>query len=398
MKTITILGATGSIGKSTLQVIRENSGDFKVFALCAHQNIELLYKQCLEFVPEYAVVANEVLAQKLSQKLTGKGVEVKVLYGVDALVKVASDDTVDVVMAAIVGIAGLKPTYAAVESGKKILLANKEALVTAGHLFMQAVEKYQATLLPVDSEHNAIYQCLLENKQNQDKTIDKIIITASGGPFRQRTLQELKGITPDEACAHPNWKMGRKISIDSSTMVNKALEVIEAYWLFDVTVEKIQVLIHPQSIVHSMVAYCDGSYIAQLGSPDMKTPIAYAMYYPERRAVNVPKLDLTAKPLEFYPVDGERFGVMPLVFNLLACKDHTGMIVFNAANEVLVDAFLAEKISYLQIIQYIIQTIEDLSFERARNIDEVIDVDRQTRRYVEQIINDSSLNKCNQYN
>ena len=342
MKTITILGATGSIGENTLQIIRDNRGDFKVFALSAHKNVDLLFKQCVEFHPRFAVVANASLAQELQQKLLDNNIVTQVLFGQEGLIEIVVDESVDMVMAAIVGIAGLKPTYAAVEKGKTILLANKEALVTAGHLFIDAVKKYQATLLPVDSEHNAIYQCL-DNKSQLDQSIDKIIITASGGSFRQKKMQELQAITPEEACAHPNWEMGRKISIDSSTMVNKALEVIEAYWLFGVPVEKLQVLIHPQSIVHSMVAYCDGSYIAQLGSPDMKTPIAYAMYYPKRQVINVPKLDLTAKPLSFYPVDAQRFSVIPLVFELLERCNYAGMIVFNAANEVLVDAFLAEK-------------------------------------------------------
>jgi 1-deoxy-D-xylulose-5-phosphate reductoisomerase len=387
VKVITILGATGSVGVNTLEIIRDNPNDFEVYALTARCNIELLYQQCLQFKPNYAVVVSEDLASKLANDLAEVNSQTMVLYGESALIEVASAKAVDMVMAAIVGIAGLKSTYAAIEKGKTILLANKETLVSAGEIFIHAAKKSGAVILPVDSEHNAIFQCLPEYaKAYDEQTIAKIILTASGGPFRDKPLNELKNITPDEACAHPNWRMGRKISVDSSTMMNKALEVIEAYWLFGVPVERIEVLIHPQSIVHSMVEYHDGSFIAQLGSPDMKTPIGYAMYYPKRHKVNVPKLDFTAKPLSFSTVDLERFAVIALVYQILKEKNYAAAIVLNAANEVLVEAFLAEKIQYLQIIKYIEQALKALQFDKARTIDEVIAIDAKTRKYVVDLI------------
>ncbi|WP_440616175.1 1-deoxy-D-xylulose-5-phosphate reductoisomerase [Cysteiniphilum sp. 6C5] len=388
MKVITILGATGSIGVNTLEIIRENPADFDVYALTAHHNIELLYQQCLEFSPRYAVVADERLASKLRSDFKSSGCQTIVLYGKEALVSVASAEEVGMVMAAIVGIAGLAPTFAAVNKGKTILLANKEALVTAGEIFMRAAKQSNAMILPVDSEHNAIFQCLPDQDKHYDQEIiSRVILTASGGPFREKSLDELKDITPDEACAHPNWQMGRKISVDSSTMMNKALEVIEAYWLFEVPVEKIEVLIHPQSIVHSMVEYHDGSFIAQMGSPDMKTPIGYAMYYPKRHKINVPKLDFTAKPLGFDALDGQRFMLIPLVYNMLKRQDYASTIVLNAANEVLVEAFLAEKIQYLEIIEYIERVLQKLKFNKPETIDDVVAIDLQARMHVSALLN-----------
>lgn len=280
---ITILGATGSIGDSTLAVIRE-SKQFEVYALTAFSNIEKLAQLCNEFQPRYAVVANDDKKEQLTQLTT-----VEILVGEVGLEQVCSDAEVDLVMSAIVGIAGLKPTFAAAKAGKKILLANKESLVAAGHLLIEEVQKNNAQLIPVDSEHNAIFQCLDNAKKEFNGEVAEIVLTASGGPFKDKQLHELEDITPDQACAHPNLEMGRKISVDSSTMVNKALEVIEAYWLFNVPIDKLEVLIHPQSIIHSMVKYIDGSFLAQLGTPDMKTPIANAMYYPGRGHVNVAK-------------------------------------------------------------------------------------------------------------
>ncbi|WP_119343376.1 1-deoxy-D-xylulose-5-phosphate reductoisomerase [Facilibium subflavum] len=383
MKNITILGATGSIGQNTLSIIADNPYDFSVYALSAHTQIDRLFTQCLQFSPKYAVVANKDLAAQLTTKLKAQNSTTTVLYGQKALIDIACDDAVDMVMAAIVGIAGLTPTYEAIKKGKKILLANKESLVTAGHLFMAAVEKYNALLLPVDSEHNAIFQCLSSFNKKADKgAVEKIILTASGGPFRQKTLAELQHVTPDEACAHPNWSMGRKISVDSSTMMNKALEVIEAYWLFGMPIENIEVLIHPQSIVHSMVKYCDGSFIAQMGTPDMKTPIGYAMYYPKRHFIDVPNLDFTQKALTFEQVDLSRFGALKIVFTLLKNKDYAGNIVFNAANEVLVEAFLSGQIKYLEIIDYIEKALSKANFNAPGDIDEVIAIDQQTRLLV----------------
>jgi len=388
VKVITILGATGSIGVNTLEIVRDNPADFEVYALTAHRNIERLYQQCLEFRPHYAVVADEGLANKLSDDLKALDCQTIVLYGKEGLISVASADKVDMVMAAIVGIAGLAPTFAAVNKGKTILLANKEALVTAGEIFMRAAKQSGAIILPVDSEHNAIFQCLPDQDKHYDQqAISRIILTASGGPFREKSLDELKDITPDEACAHPNWQMGRKISVDSSTMMNKALEVIEAYWLFQVPVEKIEVLIHPQSIVHSMVEYHDGSFIAQMGSPDMKTPIGYAMYYPQRHKINVPKLDFTAKPLSFNALDGQRFALIPLVYDMLKRQDYAATIVLNAANEVLVEAFLAEKIQYLEIIEYIERVLQTIKLNKPETIDDVVAIDLQARAHVTMLLN-----------
>lgn len=388
MKVITILGATGSIGVNTLEVIRENRADFEVYALTAHHNIILLYQHCLEFKPLYAVVSDEILATELTRDLIKVGSQTKVLYGENALITVASAKNIDMVMAAIVGIAGLPPTFAAVNEGKTILLANKESLVTAGEIFMRAAKQSGAIILPVDSEHNAIFQCLPEQDKHYDqKAIARIILTASGGPFREKSLAELKYITPNEACAHPNWKMGRKISVDSSTMMNKALEVIEAYWLFAVPADKIEVLLHPQSIVHSIVEYHDGSFIAQMGSPDMKTPIGYAMYYPKRHKVTVSKLDFSAKPLSFSRLDAQRFTVIALVYDILKRKDYAAAIVLNAANEMLVEAFLVEKIQYLEIIKYIKLVLQEIRFNKPETIDDVIAINAKTRAHVSVLLN-----------
>ncbi len=383
MKTISILGATGSIGQNTLKIIADNQDKFNVYALSAHHNYDKILEQARNFQPKYVVIATKTLADKLQHALKSEGLETTVLFGAKALIEIARADEVDIVMAAIVGMAGLESSYAAVCAGKKVLLANKESLVAAGNIFMKAVKENGATLLPVDSEHNAIFQCLTDN-QYHAKEVDKIILTASGGPFRNKALSDLESITPDEACNHPNWKMGRKISVDSSTMVNKALEVIEAYWLFNVPVDKLEVLIHPQSIVHSMVKYCDGSYIAQLGSPDMKTPIGYSLFFPERQAVNVTPLDLCATSLTFEKADFIRFRALEMVFSLLGEKDYVKSIIFNAANEVLVEAFLAEKIQYLQIIAYIEQTLAELHFSSAKTIEDVIEIDQKTRDFIKQ--------------
>ncbi|GAB4225243.1 MAG: 1-deoxy-D-xylulose-5-phosphate reductoisomerase [Francisella sp.] len=379
---ITILGATGSIGDSTLSIIRE-SKDFEVFSLTAFNNIDKLAKLCQEFQPKFAVVPTLEKKQKLQALVSNK---VDILVADDGLEKVASLPEVDMVMSAIVGIAGLKPTFAAARSGKKILLANKESLVTAGHLLIDEVKNNQAKLIPVDSEHNAIFQCIDNQNKKYYKEIDEIILTASGGPFRDKQLFDLIDITPEQACAHPNWEMGKKISVDSSTMVNKALEVIEAYWLFDVSIDKISVLMHPQSVVHSMVKYIDGSYIAQLGVPDMKTPIAYAMYYPNRGLVNVDSLDLTKQDLTFRDICFDRFEALKIVFNNLKNKNYAANIVFNAANEVLVAAFLDKKIKYLDIVEINKKVVKKLNFKNPENINEVFEIDGKTRKYVNSIL------------
>ncbi|AFJ43230.1 1-deoxy-D-xylulose-5-phosphate reductoisomerase [Francisella orientalis] len=380
-KTITILGATGSIGDSTLAVIRE-SNDFEVYALSAFSNVEKLAKLCKEFLPKFAVVPDLVKKQQLQTLVS----DVTVLVGENALEEVSSASEVDIVMSAIVGIAGLKPTFAAARAGKKILLANKESLVTAGHLLIEEVEKNNAQLIPVDSEHNAIFQCIDNSSKKYTKEIDEIVLTASGGPFRDKELSELIDVTPAQACAHPNWQMGRKISVDSSTMVNKALEVIEAYWLFSVSADKIGVLIHPQSVIHSMVKYADGSYIAQLGVPDMRTPIANSMYYPNRGSVSVDKLDFTKHELTFREVCFERFEALKIVFDNLSNKNYAANIVFNAANEVLVAAFLNEKIKYLDIIEVDKKVTKELIFENPASIEEVFEIDKKTREYVDSIL------------
>ncbi|MBK2094411.1 1-deoxy-D-xylulose-5-phosphate reductoisomerase [Francisella philomiragia] len=380
-KTITILGATGSIGDSTLAVIRE-SNDFEVYALSAFSNVEKLAKLCKKFSPKFAVVPDLVKKQQLQTLVS----DVAVLVGENALEEVSSASEVDIVMSAIVGIAGLKPTFAAARAGKKILLANKESLVTAGHLLIEEVEKNNAQLIPVDSEHNAIFQCIDNSSKKYTKEIDEIVLTASGGPFRDKELSELIDVTPAQACAHPNWQMGRKISVDSSTMVNKALEVIEAYWLFSVSADKIGVLIHPQSVIHSMVKYVDGSYIAQLGVPDMRTPIANSMYYPNRGSVSVDKLDFTKYELTFREACFERFEALKIVFDNLSNKNYAANIVFNAANEVLVAAFLNEKIKYLDIIEVNKKVTKELIFENPASIEEVFEIDKKTREYVDSIL------------
>ncbi|QWU98983.1 1-deoxy-D-xylulose-5-phosphate reductoisomerase [Francisella salimarina] len=380
-KKVTILGATGSIGDSTLAVIRE-SNDFEVYALSAFSNVKKLARLCKEFSPKFAVVSDLPKKQQLQALIS----DVTVLVGESALEEVSSAVEVDLVMSAIVGIAGLKPTFAAARAGKKILLANKESLVTAGHLLIEEVEKNNAQLIPVDSEHNAIFQCIDNPDKKYTKEISEIVLTASGGPFRDKELCDLIDITPAQACAHPNWEMGQKISVDSSTMVNKALEVIEAYWLFSVSADRISVLIHPQSVIHSMVRYVDGSYIVQLGVPDMRTPIANAMYYPVRGSINVDRLDFTKYELTFREACFDRFKALKIVFDNLKNENYSANIVFNAANEVLVAAFLNERIKYLDIIEVNKKVTKELIFENPTNIEEVFEIDRKTREYVDSVL------------
>ncbi|MEN9341699.1 MAG: 1-deoxy-D-xylulose 5-phosphate reductoisomerase, partial [Pseudomonadota bacterium] len=352
MRHICVLGSTGSIGVSTLDVIRAHPDLFKVESLTAHSNIELLVKQCAEFKPKMVVIGSAEAANRLNNELKVKGLTITVEHGADALVTASTLSSVDTVMAAIVGAAGLMPTIEAAKLGKRILLANKEALVMAGNLFMSAVSSSGAELLPIDSEHNAIYQCLPDaNSSNGGSRgkysllgVKEILLTASGGPFRNHSLAQLKEVTPDQACAHPNWVMGRKISVDSATMMNKGLEVIEAHHLFGVPAEQIKVLIHPQSVVHSMVRYIDGSVIAQLGQPDMKTPIAYGLGWPLRIDAGVKELDFTsAHDLSFEPVDLNRFPCLSLSYDALS-SGGLAPTVLNAANEIAVDSFLNNRI------------------------------------------------------
>ena len=348
---VTILGSTGSIGESTLDVIARHPGRYQVFALTAHSRVEVLAEQCRRFRPRYAVVPGREGAERLRRLVPA---EVTVLAGEGALADVASDDEVDIVMAAIVGAAGLLPTLAAARAGKRLLLANKEALVMAGAILMNAVRESGATLLPIDSEHNAIFQCLPGRHDSmQGAGVRKILLSASGGPFRTAAPETLSAVTPEQACAHPNWSMGRKISVDSATMMNKGLEVIEACWLFDVPVDRVEVVIHPQSIVHSLVSYVDGSVLAQLGNPDMRTPIAHALAWPARIDAGVDPLDLVAVArLDFEQPDSDRFPCLSLARQAAdAGRDYPAAL--NAANEIAVAAFLEGRLAFTDIARVV---------------------------------------------
>jgi len=346
---LAILGATGSIGLSTLDVVARHPERFEVFALTAHSRSADLEVQCLQWHPRYAVLGDAAAASELQRRLRSQGLTTEVLAGEAALCEIAAHDEVTTVMAAIVGAVGLAPCLAAARAGKRILLANKEALVVGGALFMSAVRDGGAMLLPIDSEHSAIFQCLPENRARWSDRIDHIVLTASGGPFRGRDPDSLHDVTPDQAVAHPNWTMGRKISVDSATMMNKALEVIEARWLFDLTPEQVRVVIHPQSIIHSMVVCRDHSVLAQLGTPDMRVPIAYALAFPERIASGASRLEFeTLKDLSFEPADRARFPGLYLAWDALRAREGS-TAVLNAANEVAVDAFLAGVIRFTDI-------------------------------------------------
>jgi len=382
-----ILGSTGSIGMSTLDVVRAHPEQFKVVALTAGQQIERLAQQCLEFKPAIAVLSSAEDAQSLSTLLQGKGSATQVLYGQEGLITAVEDSDCDTVMAAIVGAAGLLPTLRAAQLGKRVLLANKEALVMSGDLFMNAVREGGAELLPIDSEHNAIFQCLPPHFMSAKHTpsmkellgVEEIWLTASGGPFRNTPLEDLASITPDQACAHPNWVMGRKISVDSATMMNKGLEVIEAHWLFDLPLEKIKVLIHPESVVHSMVRYRDGSVMAQLGQPDMRTPIAFGLAWPNRIHAGVAPLNLTQlSGLHFTEPELKRFPCLALAF-AAAKQGGTSPTILNAANEIAVAAFLSGKLPYLRIAQVVEATLNHLESKQAQSIEDVLESDRKAR-------------------
>lgn len=382
MQRVCILGSTGSIGFSSLDVIARNPEQFDVWSLVAHSKDQVLFEQCLAHNPRYAVLVDEAAAARLAARLLPIKPEIVVLAGARAAEQMAEMAEVDTVIAAIVGAAGLLPTLAAAKAGKRILLANKEALVMAGELFMQTVRQNDALLLPIDSEHNALFQCLPPDYEaNPVQTgIRRLILTASGGPFRGRKAATLDTITPEQACRHPNWSMGRKISVDSATMVNKALEVIEAHWLFKVEPAQIQVVVHPQSIVHSLVEYLDGSMLAQLGSPDMRTPIANALAWPRRIDSGVAFLDLIQiASLDFEPPDLETFPSLKLAYQCLQCGDSASTL-FNAANEVAVQAFLDGQIGFLQIADVIAEVLFQAELMPVRDLEAVLAADALGRQ------------------
>jgi 1-deoxy-D-xylulose-5-phosphate reductoisomerase len=378
-QSVTILGSTGSIGTSTLDVIARHPDRYRVFALTAATQVELLLAQCQQFVPRYAVMANPEHAQQLAKRVGELGLAVEVLAGPQALCDVSSDPSVDAVMAAIVGAAGLAPALAAARAGKKLLLANKEALVVGGDLFMDAVREGGGTLLPIDSEHSAIFQSLPEDPTAWTKRVEKIVLTASGGPFRARDPASLAAVTPEEACAHPNWVMGRKISVDSATMMNKALEVIEAHYLFGLSPSQIEVVIHPQSVIHSMVQYLDRSVVAQLGTPDMRVPIAYGLSWPERMASGAAALDFgRLGALTFEKPDDLRFPGLKLAWESLAGPTGT-TAVLNAANEVAVAAFLDQRLRFDQIHAVNHATLTALNPSKPMSLDDLLAIDHEAR-------------------
>jgi 1-deoxy-D-xylulose-5-phosphate reductoisomerase len=389
MRHITVLGSTGSIGVNTLDVIRKHPDRFKLVALTASKQVDLLAAQCIEFAPAIAVIGDAQSAARLSAILLEKNISTQVMHGPEGLVSAVLDSGCDTVMAAIVGAAGLVPTLAAAKAGKRVLLANKEALVMSGHLFMQAMKAGGGELLPIDSEHNAIFQCLPPNFSQNPKLslgVEELWLTASGGPFRNTPLEELSSITPDQACAHPNWVMGRKISVDSATMMNKGLELIEAFWLFGLPLEKIKVLIHPQSVVHSMVRYTDGSVMAQLGQPDMRTPIAYGLAWPERIEAGVAPLNLAElSALSFSEPDLQRFPCLALAFSA-AKIGGIAPAVLNAANEIAVASFLDGGLPYLQIPVIVEKTLNAIQNSSVDSLEVILEVDAHARRVARDFI------------
>jgi 1-deoxy-D-xylulose-5-phosphate reductoisomerase len=385
---ISILGSTGSVGASTLAVIDENPA-YKVFALTAHRNAKLLFDQCEKYKPEFAVLS-EAAAPEFNTLLVRSNLDTKLLVGESGLIEVASNPNVDIVMAAIVGAAGLESTLAAASNGKRLLLANKESLVMTGDLLKQAAKDSGAEILPIDSEHNAIFQCLPQTKSSvygeARQGIEKVVLTASGGPFLNKSIEQLGSVTPDQACLHPKWSMGRKISVDSATMMNKGLEFIEACYLFDLEPSQVDVLIHPQSIVHSMVHYKDGSVLAQMAKPDMRVPIAYGLAWPERIGSGVTSLDLTAEePLQFSKPDLSRFPCLRLGIEA-AGERGTAPAVLNAANEVAVEAFLGGEIDFVEIPLIIEAVRSQIPCEPAPSLAIIQDIDRQARRLSKELI------------
>lgn len=385
---VTVLGSTGSIGVSTLDVIARHSSHYRVVALTANRDVEKMAQQCRNFKPRYAVMVDEAAAESLAMTLKDDGLDTEILAGAEALVRVASLPEVSTVMAAIVGAAGLLPAMAAARAGKRILLANKEALVMSGQLFMDEVKKNNAVLLPVDSEHNAIFQCMPSGYQGNMESagVRQILLTASGGPFRNCDLGELEAVTPEQACAHPNWVMGRKISVDSATMMNKGLEVIEACWLFNAEPSQVQVVIHPQSVIHSLVDYVDGSVLAQLGSPDMRTPIANALAWPERIEAGVEKLNLfEVARLDFEAPDYGRFPCLRLTYAALEAGG-TASAILNAANEIAVDAFLNRKLQFTAIASVVEKTLAEIQSGDVGSLDQVLEADQEARTFAKRLI------------
>ena len=382
---ITVLGSTGSIGTNTLDVVARHLDQYEIFALSASTQVDLMLKQCAQFTPKFAVMASAPHAQQLAEKLKQNGLQTQVLQAQDALEIIASHPDVDAVMGAIVGAAGLAPCLAAAKAGKRLLLANKEALVVGGALFMNTVKRHGATLLPIDSEHSAIFQCLPEDSSTWAQRVDSLLLTASGGPFRQRDPATLSEITPEQACTHPNFSMGRKISVDSATMMNKALEVIEARWLFDMPPEKIKVVIHPQQIVHSMVQFKDSSVLAQLGTPDMRVPIACGLAWPERIASGAPLLDFAQlAALTFEEADAKRFPGLHLSWQALRAPEGT-TAVLNAANEVAVAAFLERRLSFDRIHAVNLQTLETLQPDAVASVEDLMELDARAREQAERV-------------
>lgn len=386
-KGICILGSTGTIGVNTLDVLTRHPDDFKVIALTASENFELLLEQCKRFNPVYAVMVNEIKAELLRKEINTFALDTEVLSGKESLEFVASLDTVDYVMAAIVGAAGLLPNLAAAKSGKRVMLANKESLVMSGQLFMDTIHDNNAELLPIDSEHNAIFQALPVTGWNDKASgVEKILLTGSGGPFRTRDLKTLSEVTPEEAIAHPNWVMGKKISVDSATMMNKGLEVIEACWLFEIPDEKIQVVLHPESTIHSMVSYNDGSVLAQMGNPDMRTPIAYALGYPDRIESGVSQLDIfSVAQLNFEKPDFERYQCLKLAFEAHEAGGNA-TIALNAANEIAVDSFLNKRISFTDIPLVIENALEQAPSGTEMQINDIIAQDLASRKHASEYI------------
>ncbi len=381
MKQISILGSTGSIGINTLNVIKQHPDKYIVFALSAWNNSTTLLEQIKEFKPKYVVINTAENAKNLQNLINSLNLSTQVLYGENSLCEIVNNQEIDIVMSSIVGIAGLKPTFAAAKAGKTILLANKESLVVSGNILMDITKTNNSKIIPIDSEHNAIFQCYA----NKGKDVRSIILTASGGPFLNIDITKFTTITPEMACKHPKWNMGQKISIDSATMMNKGLELIEAYWLFPQTQNNIKIVVHPQSIIHSLVEYIDGSIIAQLSHPDMKLPIAYGLAYPDRINCNVEYLDITTlTELNFYQPDLQKFPCINLAKQALEKKQ---CITLNAANEIAVEAFLQNKISFLDISIIIESTLNNFTYSQPKNIEEVLEIDKETRIISQKIIN-----------
>ena len=381
MKKIAILGSTGSIGTQTLDIVRNNKEELEVVALAAGSNVILMEAQIREFSPKVAAMWSEEAAADLRTRISD--LQVEVLSGMDGLLAIAVLEEMEVLVTAIVGMIGIRPTIEAIKAGKDIALANKETLVCAGHIIMPLAKEYGVAILPVDSEHSAIFQSMNGEPKNR---INKILLTASGGPFRGKTREELKGMQVEDALKHPNWSMGRKITIDSSTLVNKGLEVMEAKWLFDVEPEQIQVVVHPQSIIHSMVEYVDGAVIAQLGVPDMKLPIQYALFYPDRRVMNEKKLDFFAlQQMTFEKPDTETFYGLKLAYEALEAGGNVPTI-YNAANEKAVALFLEKKISYLQIPELIQRSMSDIARVENPDVAQILDTEAAVYEYISVLV------------